>query len=85
LLVDDHALFREGMRYVLQQLPEAAEVLEAGNFPDALKLAAQHPELELALMDLHMPGSEGAISIKFFISVIRIFRWWWCPERRGAT
>lgn len=66
LLVDDHALFREGMRYVLQQLPEAVEILEAGNFPDGLKLAEQHPELDLALLDLNMPGSDGAVSIKFF-------------------
>jgi len=66
LLVDDHTLFREGMRYVLQQLPEAVEILEAGNFPDGLTLATQHPELDLALLDLNMPGSEGPISIKFF-------------------
>lgn len=66
LLVDDHALFRDGMRYVLQQLPEEAEILEAGSFPEALKLAAQHPELDLTLMDLNMPGSEGALSVKFF-------------------
>ncbi|MFZ2301543.1 MAG: response regulator transcription factor [Gallionella sp.] len=66
LLVDDHALFRDGMRYVLQQLPEAVEILEAGNFPDGLKIAMQHPELDLALLDLNMPGSEGPISIRFF-------------------
>lgn len=66
LLVDDHALFREGMRHVLQRLPEEVEILEAGNFPDGLKIAAQHPELDLALLDLNMPGSEGSISIRFF-------------------
>lgn len=66
LLVDDHALFRDGMRYVLQQLPEEVEILEAGNFPDGLKLATQHPELDLALLDLNMPGSEGPVSIRFF-------------------
>lgn len=66
LLVDDHALFRDGMRYVLQQLTGPVEILEAGNFPDALKLAMQHPDLDMVLLDLHMPGSEGAASIKFF-------------------
>lgn len=66
LLVDDHTLFREGMRYVLQQLSEEVEILEAGNFPDGLALATQHPELDLALLDLNMPGSEGPVSIKFF-------------------
>ncbi len=66
LLVDDHALFREGMRYVLKQLPEEVEVMEAGNFQDGLKFAELHPELDLALLDLNMPGSEGPISIKYF-------------------
>lgn len=66
LLVDDHSLFREGMRYVLQQLPEQVEIYEASNFPDALKQAELHPELDLALLDLNMPGSEGSISVKFF-------------------
>lgn len=66
LLVDDHALFRDGMRYVLQQLPEAVEIMEAGNFPDSLRLAMQHPELDLALLDLNMPGSEGPMSIRYF-------------------
>lgn len=66
LLVDDHALFRDGMRYVLQQLSEEVEILEAGNFPDGLKLVMQHPELDLALLDLNMPGSEGPISIRLF-------------------
>lgn len=66
LLVDDHALFRDGLRYVLQQLPEEVEIMEAGNFQDGLKLATQHPELDLALLDLNMPGSEGALSIRYF-------------------
>lgn len=67
LIVDDHALFREGMRYVLQQLQGGvSEIMEAGNFADGLKLAKQHPELDLALLDLNMPGSEGPVSIRFF-------------------
>lgn len=67
LLVDDHVLFREGMRYVLQQLHGGvSEIFEAGDFPDAMQIAGQHPELDLALLDLNMPGSEGPLSIKLF-------------------
>lgn len=40
LLIDHHALFRDGLRHVLQQLPGGVtEILEAGSFPDGLKLA----------------------------------------------
>ncbi|HEU0283300.1 MAG TPA: response regulator transcription factor, partial [Gallionella sp.] len=67
LLIDNHALFREGLRHILQQLPGGVdEILEAGNFPDGLKLAGQNPGLDLVLLELKSPGSEGAISVKFF-------------------
>ncbi|OGT18535.1 MAG: DNA-binding response regulator, partial [Gallionellales bacterium RIFOXYB12_FULL_54_9] len=66
LLVDDHALFREGMRYVLRQLSDTVTIIEGGNFQDALTLAGQHPELDLVLLDLHMPGSDGPASVGCF-------------------
>lgn len=67
LLVDHHALFRDGLRYLLRQLlGDAGEILEAGNFADGLKLAGQHPGLDLALLELKSPGCEGAISVRLF-------------------
>lgn len=67
LLIDHHALFREGLRQILQQLPGGVgKILEAGNFTDGLNLAGQHPDLDLALLELKSPGCDGAISIKFF-------------------
>lgn len=66
LMVDDHALFRDGMRYVLQQLADEVEVIDSGNFLDGMNQAANHPDLDLALLDLHMPGSEGVKSIQLF-------------------
>lgn len=66
LLADDHALFREGMRFVLQQLSASLEILETDNFLDCLKMAGQHPDLDLVLLDLHMPGSDGPKSVNYF-------------------
>jgi len=66
LLADDHALFREGLRYVLQQLADHVEIIEAGDFQEAVKQAEQYPELDLALLDLNMPGSTGAKSVGYF-------------------
>ncbi|MBI5919928.1 MAG: response regulator transcription factor [Nitrosomonadales bacterium] len=64
LLADDHALFRDGMHYVLQQLSGKVEVHDAATFQEAEALADRLPDLELALLDLNMPGSSGAPSIK---------------------
>ena len=66
LMVDDHALFRDGMRYVLQQLADEVEVIDSGNFLDGMAQAANNPDLDLALLDLHMPGSDGVKSIQLF-------------------
>lgn len=66
LLVDDHALFRDGMHYVLRQLDEQIEILDAGNFSAALAQAEQHPDLDLVLLDLNLPGAEGIPSVKLF-------------------
>jgi DNA-binding NarL/FixJ family response regulator len=54
------------MRYVLQQLADEVEILDSGNFQDALQLARDHSDIDLALLDLNMPGSDGAPSIQLF-------------------
>ena len=66
LLADDHALFREGMHHVLRQLDGQIDILDAGSFHEALDLARNNPDLDLALLDLKMPGSDGAASVKRF-------------------
>lgn len=66
LLADDHALFRDGMRYVLQQLSEQVDIICAGDFASTLKQAEANPGIDLALVDLNMPGSDGVTSIRVF-------------------
>lgn len=66
LMVDDHALFRDGMRYVLQQLADEVEILDTGNFAQGYRMAEQNRDLDLALLDLNMPGSQGPASIRKF-------------------
>ena len=46
LMADDHALFRDGMRYVLQQLADEVEILDSGNFQDALQLVHDNPDVD---------------------------------------
>ena len=59
LLVDDHALFREALLYVLKQLDEQAVILEAATSQEALRLARYYHELDLILLDLALPGLDG--------------------------
>lgn len=66
LLADDHALFRDGMRYVLQQLSEEVDIICTGDFNETLNRAEMNPGIDLALIDLNMPGSEGVTSVRTF-------------------
>jgi len=65
LVIDGHALFREGLRHILQQLPDGvSKILEADNLSDGLQLAEQHPDL--VLLEIISSGYEGASSVKIF-------------------
>ncbi len=59
LIVDDHALFREGLCYVLKALEEKVNILEASNYNSALEHVSKNPDLDLVLLDLNMPGKNG--------------------------
>jgi DNA-binding NarL/FixJ family response regulator len=58
LLVDDHALFREGLKFLLGSLDAALRVDEAGDCAKALEHAAAR-SYDLVLLDLKMPGTAG--------------------------
>lgn len=59
LLVDDHALFRAGFRLLLETLNRDAAVLEAATTREALDIAAEHPDLQLCLLDLALKNEQG--------------------------
>jgi DNA-binding NarL/FixJ family response regulator len=58
LLIDDHGLFREGLKFLLRTLDAELVVDEAGNCTKALEHAGAR-DYDLVLLDLKMPGSEG--------------------------
>ncbi|MDO8248891.1 MAG: response regulator transcription factor [Rhodoferax sp.] len=66
LVVDDHALVREGLRQVLKGLDAQVEVLEAPHCARAFELAALHPDLDLVLLDYHLPDMNGLEALGVF-------------------
>lgn len=59
LLADDHPLMREGVRQVLSQLEPPVEIIDAHDYPSLFAQTALHADLDLALVDLNMPGFTG--------------------------
>src|SRR5437764_327570 len=67
LIVDDHAVLREGLAALLQQLSSKVTTFEAGNASDALALVDEHPDFDVLLLDLMMPGIDGLQALSAFL------------------
>jgi DNA-binding NarL/FixJ family response regulator len=66
LVVDDHALVREGLRQVLKGLDEQIEVLQAGTCEQAFAHARNHNDIDLVLLDYHLPDQNGLDALAVF-------------------
>jgi DNA-binding NarL/FixJ family response regulator len=64
LLVDDHALFREGMKHLLRHLRPDAIVLQAASVREATEILAREEGFDLVLLDLQLPGMRGLQALK---------------------
>jgi DNA-binding NarL/FixJ family response regulator len=58
LLADDHAVVRQGLRFVLDAQPDLTVVAEASDGAEAVRLA-QTAAVELAVLDVAMPRMTG--------------------------
>ncbi|MDR1874297.1 MAG: response regulator transcription factor [Synergistaceae bacterium] len=58
VVVDDHKLFRDGLRRVLELEPDLRVVAEAGDGEEALTVIQEHLP-EIVLFDINMPRVDG--------------------------
>lgn len=63
LLVDDHTLFRSGIKSLLQRNDDFTVVDEAGDGLEGIK-RARSLKPDVVLLDLHMPGVSGLEAVK---------------------
>ncbi len=62
MIVDDHALFRTGLKMILMQVGEAAGISEADSIKEAFDFSDSG--VDIILLDIHMPGLNGIDGIK---------------------
>jgi DNA-binding NarL/FixJ family response regulator len=59
IIADDHPLFRGALKQALTGTAGDPDIIEAGDFDAARASAQAHPNADLLLLDLAMPGVSG--------------------------
>lgn len=59
LVIEDHALVREGLLQALKVLDEEVDALGAQDADVALERLAAHGDMDMILLDLMLPGTSG--------------------------
>jgi DNA-binding NarL/FixJ family response regulator len=59
LIADDHPLFRTALVQALSACLDNVDVMEARDLPDTVDTLVEHENIDLLLLDLHMPGNHG--------------------------
>lgn len=67
ILVDDHKLFRDGLKFVIMQMDNLEVVAEASNGKEFLDIIEKQ-EADLVLMDISMPELNGIEATKLAIA-----------------
>ncbi|MBI2884312.1 MAG: response regulator transcription factor [Candidatus Methylomirabilis oxyfera] len=63
LIVDDHAVVRQGLKQIVGAEPDMRVTGEAANANELLALA-RHEPYDVVVLDLHMPGISGLDALK---------------------
>lgn len=65
-LLDDHPLFRQGLRHLLQDIPYVTTITEAAELPPLLAVCRQRLP-DVLLLDLQMPQLDGGEVAKLLL------------------
>ena len=63
LIADDHPLYRQALMQAVRGVIADAILDEADDLDAARDLLSSHPDTDLVLLDLHMPGSHGLMGL----------------------
>jgi DNA-binding NarL/FixJ family response regulator len=59
VVADDHPLFRGALKQTLERIFGKLSIAEAGTFGEVVETIERDPGIDLVLLDLKMPGTQG--------------------------
>ena len=65
VIADDHPLFRAALKQAVKRFLPAAEVIESSSLDTLQQAMEEHPDADLILLDLRMPGARGFSSLVY--------------------
>jgi two-component system invasion response regulator UvrY len=63
LIIDDHAIVRQGLRHILSEAPHSYFVGEAANANQGIRMLREEP-WDIVLLDMNLPGKSGLEALK---------------------
>ena len=63
LVADDHPIYRAAIGQTLREILPDVQIIEASSLSTLEAAITAEPELDLVLLDLHMPGAQGFSSL----------------------
>jgi len=64
IVVDDHAIVRRGIVDILAEHPDVRVLAQAGDYTELRAALRTHPEADLLVMDIGLPGKNGIDILK---------------------
>ena len=69
LIVDDHAILRDGVEMLLRQGDDDTVVVQASSADDAVRLLDDHTDLDAIVLDLKLQGMDGLDALAVFATM----------------
>lgn len=64
LISEDHELFRDGLRLLLDEAFTELEIVESSDFAATKRILQSERDISLVLFDIHIPGTSGLNGLK---------------------
>jgi DNA-binding NarL/FixJ family response regulator len=68
-IIDDHEIFRKGLKMVLGKLKNIKVVMEASDGEEFIEQLKENPDVDIVLMDIEMPKMNGIEATKEAIDI----------------